>query len=140
MKWPSSLPSAAAEAVLLTEEALDASRAAAFVEDAEHGAVVVFEGRVRGTEKGAPIAAIFYDAYRGMAEKELLAVVREADEKWRARAAVHHRLGRVAVNEASLVVAVGAGHRAEAFEACRWIVDAVKSRAPLWKISFEALP
>jgi molybdopterin synthase catalytic subunit len=140
MKWPSSPPSAADKAAVLSRDVLDASRAAASVEDPEHGAVVVFEGRVRGSEDGAPITAIAYDAYESMAEEQLSAVAREAEERWDVRAVVLHRLGRVPVNEASLVVAVGAGHRAGAFDACRWIVDEVKKRAPIWKISFEGLP
>ena len=140
MKSPSFPPSAEADVVLLTEEPLDASSAAACVEDAEHGAVVVFEGRVRGTENGTPIAAIAYEAYAPMAEGSLSAIVREAREERGVRLAIHHRLGRVPVNEASLIVAAGAGHRAEAFDACRWAVDAVKARAAVWKISFEPLP
>lgn len=140
MKSLSYPPSAAAEAdgaVTLSAQPLSLDAMLRRFESAQDGAVVSFQGVVRGTEEGAPIAAIAYEAYQGMALAELSRIVREARERWPVTAAVAHRTGRVAVSEASLIVAVRGAHRREAFEACQYIVDQVKARAAIWKVEYE---
>ncbi|MBA2744574.1 MAG: molybdenum cofactor biosynthesis protein MoaE [Chthoniobacterales bacterium] len=101
---------------------------------AETGAVVDFWGVVRATEGDAQIAGIRYEAHAEMAEHQLQLV---ADECVRAfdlsQLVVHHRIGFVAVGEASLLVRVGSRHRAEAFRASASIVDELKKRVPIWK-------
>jgi molybdopterin synthase catalytic subunit len=123
---------------ILTRSVISANALAAHVNADVHGAVVTFEGVVRGEEAGARIAAIIYEAYEPMAEREIAKIVDEARARWGAAIEVRHRVGRVAVGEASLVVACGAGHRREAFEATQWVIDRIKALAPIWKTTFEA--
>jgi molybdopterin synthase catalytic subunit len=94
----------------------------------------LFLGSVRrGTEDG-PVGWIDYSAYEEMAEAEFDRIAREARERWPgARVAARHRLGVVPVGEPSVAVAAAAAHRAEAFEVCRWVIDEVKRRLPIWK-------
>lgn len=101
------------------------------------GAVLSFEGRVRGEENGLPISAITYEAYEEMAEQEIEKIISAAQRRWKIRVAVFHRVGAVAVGQAGLVVACAGVHREEAFAACRHVVDAVKADVPIWKTKFE---
>lgn len=133
-------PSAAVDAdgaVTLSEAPLSLDALLRRFESPRDGAVVSFQGVVRGSEDGAPIAAITYESYQGMARAELSRIVREARERWPVAAAVAHRVGRVAVAEASLVVVVRGAHRREAFEACQYVVDQIKARAAIWKVEYE---
>ena len=134
MRSPSCRLSAAVE---LTEQELSVDEAVGLVRSPARGGVVTFLGDVRGTENDAPIAAIFYEAYEGMALEEMGRIAREASERWGAAVAVRHRVGRVPAGETAFLVAVAAGHRPEAFSACRYVVDQVKLRASIWKASFE---
>jgi len=84
------------------------------------------------------VTGIEYSAYDAMAEGELDRLIAEARERWpEARIAVRHRLGLVPVGEASIVIAVGAPHRAEAFAACRFAIEEVKRRLPVWKKEYH---
>ena len=98
------------------------------------GAVVSFWGRVRSRNEGRDVTGMEYSAYEDLARKEGARIVAEAVGKFGlegARAA--HRIGTLAVGEAAVVVEVASGHRGEGFEACRWIIDEVKIRVPIWK-------
>ncbi len=107
----------------------------------ECGAVVTFEGVVRLTEDGRPLQALNYEHHAQMAHGELEKVGVEALERFDvARIACAHRVGRVTVGEASVVVVVGADHRAAAFEACRYVIDALKRTVPIWKAPAFAQP
>lgn len=99
------------------------------------GAVVSFAGVVRGAEEGAAIRAIDYEAFRAMAERQFHRLFDGLAERWPAVESVRlvHRLGTVAVGEASLWVEVVAPHRAEAFAACQWVIDEMKRVVPIWK-------
>ncbi|MDQ6624187.1 MAG: molybdenum cofactor biosynthesis protein MoaE [Verrucomicrobiota bacterium] len=124
--------------VLLTENALNLP---ALAHSAETGAVIDFWGVVRESEDGAKISGIEYEAHRAMAEHQLREIVREGAERFELRQiTVQHRVGFVAVGEASLLVRVGGKHRAEAFRASQWIVDELKKRAPIWKHPRAVLP
>jgi molybdopterin synthase catalytic subunit len=102
--------------------------------DPETGALVTFSGIVRETEAGRAITHLDYEHYAGMAERELERLVAAARKRWPLRGcAVFHRTGPVAVGEASVIVAVSAGHRAEAFEAARFLIDELKKSVPIWK-------
>ena len=117
--------------VLLTEEPL-----AVFADSmpVETGAVVDFWGVVRRMEDGAPISGIEYQAHRAMAEHQLRGIAEECAGNFSLmQLEVAHRIGFVAVGEASLLVRVCSKHRAEAFRACSWIVDELKKRVPIWK-------
>jgi len=85
------------------------------------------------------VAAIEYTAYDDMAEAELQRIVADARERWPgARIALRHRLGRVAVGEPSIAIVAAAPHRAQAFEACRYVIEEVKHRLPVWKKELRA--
>lgn len=135
MKSPSCPPSAVVK--FLIEGPVSLDEAVGSVESVICGAVVVFEGRIRSAEGGRSISAIVYEAYIPMAERVIASIIEEAQLRWPVRAAALHRVGRVAVGETAFLVACAGAHRPEAFEACRFIVDAVKSRATIWKIGFE---
>ena len=137
MKSPSCLPAAEDSAVLLTEEPLHLESAIGQVSGSRQGAVVVFAGTVRELENGRPIASITYQAYHGMAEKQISKIVGQAQELWAVRLVVHHRFGKVRTAEPSLVVACSGVHRSEAFQACQFAVDQIKLHVPIWKVGFE---
>ena len=97
------------------------------------GAIVPFVGIVRNNARGQSVTHLEYQAYGAMAEAEMRRIAGEANERWNCACALAHRTGRLEIGEASLVVAVASAHRVEAFEACRWVVDEIKLRVPVWK-------
>jgi molybdopterin synthase catalytic subunit len=98
------------------------------------GGVVTFTGMVRLMSHGARIERLEYEAYREMAEKVMRALCDEIEaEIPGARLAVEHRVGVLAVGEIAVVIAAAAAHRAEAFTACRAMIDRLKDRVPIWK-------
>jgi len=98
------------------------------------GGRVVFTGVVRDHHRGLAVRTVHYEAYVPMAERVLGDIAREAAERFDIGAvAVHHRIGDLEVGEVAVVVAVGAAHRAPAFEACRYVIDETKCRVPIWK-------
>jgi molybdopterin synthase catalytic subunit len=116
----------------LTREPLDVEQLLAGVAGPERGGSCVFVGTVRAEPDG--VTAIEYSAYDVMAEAELERMIAEARARWpEARVAARHRIGLVPVGEASIVIASAAPHRAEAFEACRYVIEEVKRRLPVWK-------
>jgi molybdopterin synthase catalytic subunit len=119
--------------ILLTNEPLDPQRAVDAVLRASDGAYVLFVGVVRDHARGRDVTGLEYEAYRPMAERQMRKLVDEARARWGLPAAILHRFGYLAVGEASVVVCVASAHRAEAFEACRWLIDALKRDVPIWK-------
>jgi len=114
--------------VAIREEPLSADAVAARVRDPRAGAVVVFEGVTRD------VGWLDYEAYVEMATEQITAIVVAAVERHGlCAAAAEHRVGRVPLSEPSVIVAVSAGHRGEAFAGAREIIDAIKTRAPIWK-------
>ncbi|HVM14517.1 MAG TPA: molybdenum cofactor biosynthesis protein MoaE [Egibacteraceae bacterium] len=119
----------------LGEEPLSVDAAHAFATDPGAGAVVVFTGTVREESEGRAVAALSYEAYPEQAERQLQSLAAEVAEKWPATKAVwlEHRVGTLAIGEPSVVVAVSAAHRAEAFEAARHGIDTLKATVAIWK-------
>lgn len=111
----------------------EVTRAAAQELGGGMGGVVTFVGTVRNNAQGHQIQHLEYSAYLPMAEAEMQRIAAEVKEKWDLPCAIAHRLGLLSVGQASIVVAVAAPHRKQAFEACWWAVDAVKARVPIWK-------
>ena len=98
------------------------------------GAVVVFHGVVRDTEDGESIRAIDYEANEPMARHQFKLIFDAIEKQWPVESIrLIHRVGEVAVNEASLWVEVIAPHRAEAFAACQFLIDEMKEKVPIWK-------
>lgn len=98
------------------------------------GAYASFEGWVREVNDGRPVSALTYEAYQALAEREGETILAEAMQRFTIIEAVAvHRVGRLQLGELAVWVGVSAGHRDAAFAACRWIIDEVKSRVPIWK-------
>jgi len=103
----------------------------------EMGGVVTFTGVVRNRARGEAIDHLEYEAYAPMAEKEMRKIVDAVHERWpHVRIALSHRVGRLAIGEAAVMIAAAAPHRAEAFEACRFAIDKLKASVPIWKKEF----
>jgi molybdopterin synthase catalytic subunit len=118
----------------LTDTALDAASLIAEVSAGNCGATAVFLGTVRNAPEDGDVTGIEYSAYPEMAEAEFGRIVAEAQAKWSgARIALRHRLGWIPVGEASIAIAVATGHRAEAYECSRFIIEETKTRVPIWK-------
>ena len=118
----------------LTDELIDARALVERVMRNSDGAYVLFEGVVRNHHDGKAVESIFYDAYRPMAEKEIDTIVREVGAQFPDVAlAVVHRLGHLAVGDSSIAIVAASPHRAEAFGACRMMIDRVKETVPIWK-------
>ena len=101
------------------------------------GAVVLFSGEVRNNNKGREVTHLEYEAYEPMAEKMIGEIIEDAISRFKLNDAVCvHRLGRVEISECAVVVITGAGHRKEAYDANRYIIDRVKNEVPIWKHEF----
>lgn len=121
---------------LLTEEPLDPQQAVDAIMTPSDGAYVLFVGMVRDHSRSRSVTGLEYQVYRPLAEKQMGRIVDAVRERWGLSCSLLHRYGRLAVGEASVVVCVSSAHRAEAFEACRWAIDTLKSEVPIWKKEF----
>jgi molybdopterin synthase catalytic subunit len=117
----------------LTADPLSAEAPLRAVEGTDCGAVVSFVGTVRSTNHGKAVVRLEYEAYEGMALRVFDHIAAQARERWGARLAIHHRVGVLAPGTLSVVIAAAAPHRADAFEACRHAIEALKKDAPIWK-------
>ena len=118
----------------LTADPIVSAEVAAAVSNPESGAVIVFEGVTRNHHDGKCVERLEYEAYGGMAEREMTQIGLRIADRWPgARVAMVHRLGVVAVGEASVVIAVSAPHRGEAYAASRFAIDELKASVPVWK-------
>ena len=118
----------------VTSEPLDGAAIAAALSTPECGAVATFVGLVRDHNAGRRVLWIDYEAYEPLAVKIFGRIASETAERWNGvRLAIHHRTGRLAVGEASVVIAAASPHRADAFAACRYAIERVKQIAPVWK-------
>jgi molybdopterin synthase catalytic subunit len=98
------------------------------------GAVTTFTGMVRDHNQGRKVCFLEYEAYEPLALRGLDLIVTEALEKWPAvRLAIHHRIGRMAIGEASVAIAAASPHRADAFAASRYAIERIKQIVPIWK-------
>ncbi len=97
------------------------------------GAVVTFLGTVRNNSQGHEVKYLEYQCYKPMAEREMRRIAHEVHERWGVVCSMSHRVGRLYVGEASVVVAVAAPHRKEAFAACHYAVERLKESVPVWK-------
>jgi molybdopterin synthase catalytic subunit len=118
----------------LTDQPIQINELVRFVTQAKSGAIVTFIGTTRDHNEGRRVLALSYEAYAGMAEKELERVGREAKERWNIeKMAIVHRVGRVDIGQASVAIAVSSAHRNDAFEACRFAIEEIKRSVPIWK-------
>lgn len=118
----------------VTDEPLDSRALEEAVMSEANGALVTFQGVTRRHSRGKRVSYLEYEAYRPMAEKKLQEIGQEIAKKWPIGAiAIHHRVGRLEIGETSLLVVVASPHRKEAFAACRYAVDRIKTVVPIWK-------
>lgn len=117
-------------------EPLDATAAVAFVTDGAAGGIAVFLGTTRSERSpdGRDLVALDYEAYEEMALKQMRDLAAAARSRWPVtKLALLHRTGRVAISQPSVVIAVSTPHRADAFEACRFLIDELKKSVAIWK-------
>jgi molybdopterin synthase catalytic subunit len=117
----------------LSHDPIDLSSLIAKVSDPAHGGIATFTGAVRSSHADREVTALSYSAYESMAEHECAAIVADAEAKWPVRVALVHRLGDLLVGDVAVAVAAAGAHREEAFAACRWAIDQMKQRVPIWK-------
>jgi molybdopterin synthase catalytic subunit len=123
--------------VEIVKEKIDMARVVASVEHPVAGGVVVFIGTTRDHSDGKTVRALEYDAYVPMALKLMNRIAGEAKARWGLQnISIVHRVGRLGIGEASVVIAVSSAHRKEAFEACRYAIDTLKKDVPIWKKEF----
>lgn len=123
-----------AELFAIDDAPIDTGSLLAAVGDPVAGASVLFLGTTRNQNAGRRVTRLEYEAFATMAVREMRALARQARRRWPIRrVAMVHRVGVVPVGEASVGIAVSAGHRAEAFEACHWLIDRLKELVPIWK-------
>ncbi len=120
--------------IQITREPLDRNALVAAVTHSSVGGIVVFEGVVRDNARGKQVRYLEYDVYPEMAEQQIRTIIAEAQQRWGVeRVAVAHRFGRLEIGEASVIIVVATPHRAAAFDACRYIIDTLKTTVPIWK-------
>ncbi len=101
------------------------------------GAVVTFLGLVRNHNAGRRVTHLEYEGYEPLALKAFERIASEINARWPgARLALHHRVGRLEIGAASVVIVTASAHRAEAFSACRYAIERVKQIVPIWKREF----
>lgn len=122
----------------LTEQPIDVAALVAAVQSPARGGIAVFLGTVRNHQAGRAVLRLHYSAYRPMAEAECARIVAEAEARWDVTVAVAHRLGRLEVGDTAVAVIAASAHREEAFAACRYLIEQIKRRVPIWKQEFYA--
>lgn len=120
--------------IALIREPIDAQKLVAAARRGEDGAVVVFDGTVRNHSRERKTLFLDYEAYEEMAARQMNELAHEARSRFGVRqVTMVHRLGRLQVGETSVLIVVASEHRAQAFEACRWLIDTLKKTVPIWK-------
>jgi molybdopterin synthase catalytic subunit len=118
----------------ITAAAIDATMVLRDLPTSADGAVLLFAGTVRAQNEGRAVRGMRYDAYQDMAEQVLREIAEEAAARWTVTSIVaRHRTGELEIGEVSVVVGVAAPHRADAFDAGRHVIEAIKQRLPVWK-------
>ncbi len=129
------LPEAATPGVIaIVKEPIETHSVLDRLKRSQDGAAVVFEGMVRDHTRGRRTLYLDYEAYEPMAIKRMHALGEQARERFAVSGvSIIHRLGRLQVGETSVLIVVASEHRAAAFEACRWLIDTLKTTVPIWK-------
>jgi molybdopterin synthase catalytic subunit len=128
------IPPVSGGAFLLSETPVSLDRVVAEVQTEEAGAIATFSGTARRQSRGRTVEYLDYEAYEGMAEEMMQKLADGLRERYDIKdVAIHHRVGRVAIGEPSVVIAVSAAHRKDALAACKDAIDILKVDVPLWK-------
>jgi molybdopterin synthase catalytic subunit len=122
----------------VTDQPIDLAPLLAAVQAPDRGGVATFLGLVRNHHGGRAVLRLDYSAYGPMAEAECGRIVAEAEARWRVAVALRHRVGSLAIGDTAVAVVAASAHRDEAFTACRYVIEEVKRRVPVWKREFYA--
>jgi len=117
----------------LTSDAIDLGSLLAQVQSPRHGGIASFLGAVRDHQAGRSVIRLEYSAYQPMAEAECARIVREAEAQWDCAVALKHRIGTLHIGDLAVAIVAASAHRDEAFAACRYVIEEVKRRVPIWK-------
>ncbi len=122
------------------EKSLDAMAGLAYVTANPNGAETMFVGTVRHFNQGKDVLGVSYDVFEPLAKKSFQDICLEAQQKWGQSLDLYitHAKGRLDIGGISIVIAVGSPHRDEAFKACRYIIEQIKHRSPIWKLEHYA--
>ena len=124
---------------MLRDAPLDLTALITSVTSSERGAIATFLGLVRDHHGGRAVERLEYSAYAPMAEQECANILAEAHARWpMAQVALEHRVGALVIGDTAVAVAAAAAHRDEAFLACRYVIEEVKRRVPIWKREYYA--
>jgi molybdopterin synthase catalytic subunit len=120
--------------VALLREPIDVARLSARVASPATGAIASFLGTVRDANEGRAVTGIEYSAYDEMAQREMQKIAAEAAARFHAASvALEHRLGELSLGDVSVAIVVAHAHRAPALDACRYVIEELKKRVPIWK-------
>jgi len=120
--------------IRIVESKIDREEIVQSVSTPESGAIATFDGTVRNHSREKPVTYLHYEAFPEMALKELEKIRAEAMQRWPLNGmAIVHRVGRMEIGESSVFIAVSSAHRKDAFEACRFAIDTLKTTVPIWK-------
>ena len=122
----------------LTEQPVDLGALVAAVQSPERGGIACFLGTVRNHHHGRDVLRLEYSAYAPMVEAECARIVAEAESRWNVAIALRHRLGQLEIGEVAVAVVAASAHREEAFVACRYVIEELKRRVPIWKREYFA--
>lgn len=122
----------------LTSDRIDLGPLLESVQSPARGGIVSFLGTVRDHHGGRAVLRLDYSAYVTMAEAEVARIVAEAESRWDVGVAVQHRIGQLEIGDVAVAIAVASGHRDEAFVACRYVIEELKRRVPIWKKEYFA--
>ena len=118
----------------IVRERIDTGKVLDRIKRPEQGAAIAFEGIVRNNTRGRKTLYLDYEAYEGMALKQMESLAEEALRQFKiGEVAIVHRLGRLEIGDTSVLIVVASAHRAAAYEASRWLIDTLKRSVPIWK-------
>ncbi len=122
--------------VELSSTALSMDKALAFVQTEEYGGIASFIGTVRNQNENKEVESLFYEAHTSLAQNTLMEIANEARSKFfpaKGKIWISHALGKLALGDKAVIVAVATKHRAACMQACQYIIEELKQRAPIWK-------
>lgn len=120
--------------ISITEKPINLNDILLHSKDDSAGATTLFLGSVRDHNEGQNVSGIYYETYKEMAQSVLLEIEGEVFKKWNMKKFIAiHRIGDLKIGEVSVAVSISTEHRSDAFEACRYAIDAIKTRVPIWK-------
>ncbi|MDQ3136519.1 MAG: molybdenum cofactor biosynthesis protein MoaE [Gemmatimonadota bacterium] len=122
----------------LTDRPIDLAALLAAAAAPDRGGVASFLGQVRNHHSGRAVLRLDYSAYGPMVEAECGRIAAEAESRWNVAVVLRHRVGSLAIGDTAVAVVAASAHREEAFAACRYVIEEVKRRVPVWKREFYA--